>query len=79
MALKGAAIILVFVCGAILLGGNMDIVDAEGKFCPEVCYFPEYMLCPPSRTPLKPPCNCCFAPSGCSLYRIDGSLICRAE
>ncbi|CAL5211243.1 unnamed protein product [Lathyrus oleraceus] len=78
MALKIETIFLVFVYGAILLGGNLKSVDA--KVCPLICYdSAAYMICPSDGNQhLTPPCNCCLASPGCKLYQGDGTLICTA-
>ncbi|CAJ2655363.1 unnamed protein product [Trifolium pratense] len=79
MALKVETILLVFICGAIILGGNLKIVDA--KICPQICYdSAAYMTCPSSGDEhLNPPCNCCLASTGCTLYRGDGTPICTSN
>ncbi|WJX43476.1 hypothetical protein P8452_30568 [Trifolium repens] len=79
MALKVETILLVFVCGAILLGGNLKIVDAQ-KICPQFCYDSRsYMTCPSSGDQhLNPPCNCCLASTGCTIYGVDETPLCTA-
>ncbi|XP_050899104.1 proteinase inhibitor PSI-1.2 [Lathyrus oleraceus] len=79
MALKIETIILLFVCGAILLGDNMKIVDA--KICLQFCYENRaYMTCPSSGSKLlTPACNCCLASHGCTIYKYDGTPICTAR
>nr|XP_004516042.1 proteinase inhibitor PSI-1.2 [Cicer arietinum] len=79
MAFKVGAILLVLVFGAILLGGNLNFVDA--KVCPLICYDSAgYMTCPSSGDQhLSPPCNCCLASTGCKIYKADGTLICTAS
>ncbi|XP_058760459.1 proteinase inhibitor PSI-1.2-like [Vicia villosa] len=76
MALKVETILLVIVFGAILLGGNIKIVD--GKVCQFICNG-AYMTCPSSGDEhLNPACNCCFASTGCTIYKADGTPICTA-
>ncbi|KAJ1392786.1 Proteinase inhibitor I20 [Sesbania bispinosa] len=78
MAFNKVAIILLVFYGAILLGGNLEIVDA--KFCPQICYDAAYMTCPSSGDQhLTPTCNCCLAPHGCTIYNADGTPICTAS
>ncbi|XP_045828673.1 proteinase inhibitor PSI-1.2-like [Trifolium pratense] len=78
MALKVETILLVFICGAIILGGNLKIVD--GKVCPLICYDSAYMTCPSSGDQhLSPLCNCCLASTGCTLYSGDGTPICTSN
>ncbi|KAK2379520.1 hypothetical protein P8452_35954 [Trifolium repens] len=79
MALKVETILLVFFCGAIILGGNLKIVD--GKVCEFNCdSSASYMTCPSSGYRRDPPlCNCCFASTGCTIYRADGTKICTAS
>ncbi|RDX98681.1 hypothetical protein CR513_18370, partial [Mucuna pruriens] len=72
---KVGVILLVFVCGAIVLGGNNEKVVA----CPQICYEAAYMTCPSSGDQhLTPACNCCIASTGCTLYNEDGTSICTA-
>jgi hypothetical protein len=65
--------------GAILLGGNLKIVDAQ-KICPQFCYDSRsYMTCPSSGDQhLNPPCNCCLASTGCTIYGVDETPLCTA-
>ncbi|KAK7258624.1 hypothetical protein RIF29_24205 [Crotalaria pallida] len=75
---KFEVILLAFVCGAILLGGNMKSVEA--KICPQVCYDVAYMTCKSSGDQhLTPACNCCIASKGCTLYNADGTPFCTAS
>ncbi|TKY68070.1 Proteinase inhibitor PSI-1.2 [Spatholobus suberectus] len=76
---KVGVILLVFVCGAILLGGNNLKIVVADKICPDICFDAAYMTCPSSGDQhLTPECNCCFASSGCTLYSEDGTSICTA-
>ncbi|CAK8575281.1 unnamed protein product [Lathyrus sativus] len=79
MALKIGTILLFFLCGAILLGDNLKTVDA--KICPQFCYVDRsYMTCPSSGNQhLTPPCNCCLASTGCTIYKKDGTSLCTAS
>ncbi|CAJ2655365.1 unnamed protein product [Trifolium pratense] len=80
MALKVETILLVFICGAILLGGNLKTIDAQ-KFCPQFCYDERsYMTCTSSGDEhLSPPCNCCLASTGCTIYTADGTPLCTSD
>ncbi|KAL0326365.1 UNVERIFIED_CONTAM: hypothetical protein Sradi_5205800 [Sesamum radiatum] len=52
---------------------------ASAKVCPQYCISDGgfYMTCPSSGSQqLQPPCNCCFAPSGCQIFGSDGTLYC---
>ncbi|CAK8575284.1 unnamed protein product [Lathyrus sativus] len=74
MALKVETILLVIVFGAIILEDNLKIIDA----CPQFCYGDSaYMICPSSGNQhLSPGCNCCFASTGCTIYKADGTSLC---
>ncbi|KAI3464349.1 hypothetical protein Pfo_021012 [Paulownia fortunei] len=62
----------------LVLGCNLQYASA--KVCPLYCIGEGvYMTCPSSGSQkLEPACNCCLAPSGCKLYRDDGTLMCTA-
>lgn len=66
--------------GAILLGDNLKIVDAQ-KVCAQFCYDDRsYMTCLSSGDQhLDPACNCCIASTGCTIYKDDGTPICTAD
>ncbi|CAJ2655364.1 unnamed protein product [Trifolium pratense] len=80
MALKIEIILLIFVCGTIILGGN-DLKIVDGKVCQFICdSSAAYMTCPSSGDQHVPPsCNCCFASTGCTIYRANGIPICTAK
>ncbi|KAJ7982693.1 Proteinase inhibitor type-2 [Quillaja saponaria] len=75
----GRLTFLLFVCGAILLGANIENVNA--KVCPLICFdYAGYMTCPSSGNEhLSPSCNCCLAPTGCTLWNADGTPICTSN
>lgn len=62
--------------GAIILGSNLKSVD--GSMCRKKCFADAaYMTCPSSGAQhLRPSCNCCLAPNGCTIYKKDGTPIC---
>lgn len=51
---------------------------AVAKICPNYCTeAAAYMTCPSSGDEhLSPSCNCCLAPTGCTLYKADGTKLC---
>jgi len=64
--------------GTILLSVNPATVRAI--VCPNVCMdYAGYMTCPSSGIKqLNPPCNCCYAPKGCTIYHASRTPICTA-
>jgi hypothetical protein len=67
--------------GAILLSVNSATVRARIA-CPSyACIANEggYMTCLSSGTQkLNSPCNCCYAPKGCTIYYASGASMCTA-
>jgi len=67
--------------GVILLNVNPTIVSAR-TICPLYPCMAStggYMICPSSgSTQLNPPCNCCYASKGCTIYYASGTSMCTA-
>jgi hypothetical protein len=67
--------------GVILLSINPTTVSAR-TICPLypcMASTSGYMICPSSAsTQLNPPCNCCYAPKGCTIYYASGTSMCMA-
>ncbi|KAM3711602.1 hypothetical protein ACB098_01G122100 [Castanea mollissima] len=73
---KVGVIYLLLLSSAILLVFNPEIASA--KVSPQYCTQDAgYMTCPSSgNKQLNPPCNCCLAPKGCTVYHANGTAIC---
>ncbi|CAL5387744.1 unnamed protein product [Camellia sinensis] len=77
MAANRVGVLFVFiVCGVFLLGAKPELASA--KVCPLNCEAADYMTCDSTgEERLSPPCNCCLAGKGCTIYYPDGtSAIC---
>ncbi|KAK9758167.1 hypothetical protein RND81_01G212100 [Saponaria officinalis] len=72
---KVSVILLIFVVILTLRGSHVKEVNA--KICPQICFDAyAYMTCPTSGNErLNPPCNCCMAPFGCTIYYSNGSPV----
>ncbi|KAJ0961219.1 hypothetical protein J5N97_014560 [Dioscorea zingiberensis] len=66
--------ILLLLSGVVLFGG---MKRSMAKICPDICYDVDYVTCESSGDQQLTPqyCNCCFAPSDCTLYLSNGNQI----
>ncbi|KAK4284962.1 hypothetical protein QN277_001722 [Acacia crassicarpa] len=77
MDFNKAIFTLFLIFGAMVVDENVKMVS--GKLCPQICYDAGYMTCPCSGNQhLSPSCNCCMAPTGCTIYNANGTPICTA-
>ncbi|KAL3503066.1 hypothetical protein ACH5RR_037515 [Cinchona calisaya] len=71
MAINRIGVMALLFCGMILAGAIVEVKVV--KACPLYCLDVNYMTCGNSETKLRPYCNCCLAPKGCTLHLADGT------